>query len=585
VALRPTLLLTPDAAGRLTVPAGASVLLPAACYVEEPPAPSAGLAYLGDIWSAPGRGRELARRSAELSHVLARAMTEVITGGPDPHALPLTLDYATHFVEAVLERLARLADAGGGDEVRLSPARLRHALERPGTGRQFKAAQKKQSFQWMLLRLAAGADDELVWSQPSLPSRLAARGRRALWLRRSPPPGSGDLYGARLGRGEATLRALGVAILDVPDLVQPFVVRRRSDVRRRLAGLLSEILGPSFRDFGAPARGLGQVADLFAEMLPPTRLESRAENEARYARYFDRHPVRAFVTATGHGKLDPALFFMAECHRRGRPTVVIQHGGQYGYDDKLPSFFTMDLGLPSIFVSWGWTRFPGPYDPALQKARIVPLPEPRLSELRLRAAARVRPAGPPTLLVPLSKFRTLDNRVGGNATDGVVAELRRGVQETIEALRPEFERFIVTYRSGSFETDPLRPYLAGLPAGTVELLDSRQAPASSLLARAHAVLWDVTATGLFETVTGDVPTVALFRRGRWAAEAAWAETLMREAGIAAYDGAEAAASLRRFVGRPEEWERARAHVQPVLDAFARADDDYRARWKDFLESL
>ena len=584
MALRPTVLLTPDAAGRLIVPEGVSALLPAACYVEQPPAAATGLRYLGDIWSAPGRGRELARRSAELSHVLARGMTEVITGGPDPHALPLTLDYATHFVEAVLERLARLADAGGG-ELRLSPPGLRHELERPGTGRQFKAAQKKQSFQWMLLRLAAGADDEVSWREPSLPARLAARWRRALWMRRAPAPEAGDLYGTRLGRGEAALRGLGLPILDVPDLVQPFVAHRRRDARRRLAGLFSEVLGPSFRDLGASARGLGQVADVFAEMLPPTRLESRAENEARYARYFDRNPVRAFVTATGHGKLDPALFFMAECQRRGRPTVVIQHGGQYGYDDKLPSFFTMDQGLPSIFVSWGWTRFPGPYDPALQKAHIVPMPEPRLSELRLRAQARVRPTGPPTLLVPLSKFRTLDNRVGGNATDGVVAELRRGVQETIEALRPDFERFVVTYRSASFETDPLRPYLAGLPTGTVELLDSRQAPASSLLARAHAVLWDVTATGLFETVTGDVPTVALFRRGRWAEEAAWAETLMREAGIAAYDGAEAAASLRRFVSRPSEWDAARTQVQPVLDAFARADDDYRARWKAFLESL
>jgi hypothetical protein len=581
----PRILVTPDAEGRLRPPAAGAATVPASAYLEAPlGAAEQAVDWLPDVWRDDRRSQELAHRAAALSFRLSDALEEEIGGRADPTLRPLTLDIANFFVEVALERMLRLGDAGWQGGASLAPESIAYSIDRIDAGIDFKQAQKRQSFQWLVLRLLADADDRIEWRTGPPLQRLRRRFseiRHGLAERRTPP--SAGLYGAHL-RGYAALFAeLGFPVASVPNLVQKTALHRDERTRARIAERIAAELRPVLRDFGLPDAGLPRLARFFAAALPTSRVELRAANRRRYERWFDRHEVKAFATETGQAKYDPNMFFAAECNCRGLPTVVIQHGGQYGYDARIAGFFTIDVGLPTHFVSWGWSEYPGGYDRSLQRATIVPLPNPTMS--RLTSAPRLRAPGPRTLLVPLSKFRTLDNRIGGNATDGNVRQLRAFVAAVVDRVEDRFERIILTHRARDFDTDILSDWLRRRGRGGVEVLPSREAPVRKLLDSTDAVLWDVTATGLFETLTADVPTVALFRRGRWAAEATWAERLLAEHGVAAYDAEGASASLGAFLDEPGRWQRAREALQPVLDRYARGTEDYRERWRDFLNRL
>ncbi len=560
------------------------MLFPAAAYLEgEIPN---GVSWLGDIWADVARATRVAAEASRLAFALAREMLAVLDGTVDDTQLPLTLDLANFFVEQTLERALRLQDADWDDGWQIWPASVTFDLPRCDSGGRFKVLQKSQSYQWLILRRLAGAPDRLQWESTGVLKRLRQRLSVARSSRRiSAPPQQPTIFGAHLRDYLRFFRALDLPLDEVPNLTQPYALR----VDRRRRGMLAEVITKHLRDglqsLNLPVGDVSACGSLFANLVPTSRLENLGENRSRYAKWFDRGQVLGFITETGQGRYDPNVFFWAECNLRGLPSVVIQHGGQYGYDDKIPGFFTLDAGLPTHFVSWGWQRYSSIYDPNLQRAKVVPLPVPRLSQLLERNRKEDAPSGAKTLVVPLSKFRTLDNRVGGNSTDGTVLDLRRFVANVINAVHAEFDRIIVTHRSGNFAADALNRFLSPSAAERIEVMPSKDAPLPSLLSQATAVLWDVSATGMFETLIADIPTVVLMRRGRWARDAAWAEQLVTKAGVGVYDAMAAVASLRRFVTARDEWQAARSQVQSVLDTYATTHVEYKERWRDFLQVL
>ncbi|MCL4818324.1 MAG: hypothetical protein KJ067_04255 [Vicinamibacteria bacterium] len=584
MAAAPRAWITPGSDGRLAPPPH-PVLLPAAAWLEgEAPA---GLQFLGDVYADGERSRRLSRQAVGACHALAREALAVL--GADEAALPLTLDACSWFVEAGLDRMLRLAEARSvGGELPLSPTAVDWRFRHVRSGRELKRLQKPQAFQWLLLRLCAGASDAPSWTGPGALARRVERLQHRLWLRRVEAAARaaavpGQWHGARLGRAEALVRRLVPGLRDLPELAQARVARRDTRRRAELAACFEAALGPLRDELRLFGPGLPRLARLFAEAFPESRLEAREENEARFARYFDAARPRGYLTATGQGRYDACVYFFAECRRRGLPSVVIQHGGQYGYEDRIPGFYTLDLGLPSHFASWGFAQAPRLFDGLPLPARIVPLPEPKLSEAP--AANRTPPPGPPTVLVPLSKLRTLDNRIGGNAADGAVARLRGAAAAVIRGFVARGGRAIVSYRSAGFDRDPLARVLTALPAEQVEVHDARQAPASRLMAAAHAVFWDVTATGMWETLRAGVPTVALLESGRWAADAVEAAGTLRAAGVVAATGEEACESLWRFAAEPGRFGAALDAARPALDAWALAAPDCEARWREFLDGL
>lgn len=581
-------LVTPDPDGRVDFPADSDALFGASAYFERKIDQSI-IRWLPDIWADRERGMRVALESAEASAELARRILVEMDGEAEDARIPLVLDVAINFVELVLERMLRLATAGWSPAAaRVLPSSSIYRLRRIRLGHEYHTAYSKQPLQWLMLRLLAQSDDRVEWVEDSWQMRVRDGFSReqSWWRLRRRGSTSPALYGGQLAAFGPFIKESGFRVQRVPDLLQAYCWRRNKRLRARLADMIGEVLSPLFKSHGVGAAGLPRLADLLSEMLPVTRIEARDRNIARYRHWFDRHAVAGFITATGMAFHDQNVFFMAECRRRAIPTVVIQHGGQYGYDARIPTYFSRDMCTPSHFVSWGWREFPGGYRSTLPTAKIVPLPNPVLSELRVRGATARRPENPRTLLVPLSKLRTLDPRIGGNATDGYLPAMRRFVIDAITSLAADFPRIVITYRSRNFtETDPVAAWAERAGIRGLVIRPAQQAPVRAWLDKVHAVLWDTAATGFLETLAFGLPTVALLPRDRWATEARWAEDLLAQCGVAVYDSPTAVESVRRFVGNEASWAEARMAVRPVLDAYGLATDDYRDQWRRFLNQL
>jgi hypothetical protein len=547
--------------------------------------------WLDDIWREREVSLAIAPRSALFSNALSAQMQRELDGHDDPSAVVLTLDIAINIIEQSIERMMRLRTAHWSlEHTTMAPRHQVYRLVEHHTGEDYYNRHSDQPFQWCVLRLLAGMNDRIEWTRPALGTRvrgalLAIRRRNR---RQMDPEGQAIIHGGQLrGATQKVIADAGYRIISPPSLVRPYSVFRKTKLRRRLAGLIEANLRELAMALDVPTDGLGAASAFWSDAVPTTRIETRAENRAAYASWFNRNSVSGFITETGMQYLDPNIFFISECHRRGVPSVVIQHGGQYGYDVQIPLFYVRDLGITSLFASWGWSRMPARYDRSVQRARIVPVPNPQLSQLRMagRALRPPRRDGKPTLLVPVSKSRTLDPRIGGNATDGNLRVMRRFVTDVLARIGHRFGKIIITHRMGDFESDPISAWLKtpeGRTLAAVEVLRSQDAPASKLYPAVDMVLWDTTATGLLESLHFNVPTVALFQPDRWAGDAAPDRDMLLACGIGCCDPVGAATAIEGFLDDSDRWSAARARVQPFLDTYALARDDYAECWRHFL---
>jgi hypothetical protein len=570
-------IVTPDATAALPRDAVRGVI-PVAAYVEAELPP--GVRTIPDIYSDTARMVAVLRQIVECSRRAGDAINQIADGSGDKSLAPLAYDLTCHLAAIVADRALRLTAAGhdGGDFTCI-PGRIDYGAPWLGRGDDWRAWQKDQAYHWMILRAMAGAADGLDPAMPAFLRRLRVTAGKWRQDRAAMARGGDGFHACYLARHEKVLEATGFPLQAVPSMVLDHGLRRNVVARRRIADATAAAFEPLMEVCGQPASRARSAGMLMGRFYPDSRLECRGRNRDVYAAYFDRWRVDGMVTATGQAWHDNAAYFWVECNRRDLPTVVIQHGGQYGYDDKQPGFFALDQTLPTHFASWGWTHYSGIFEGISRRAEIVPLPDPRLSAMI--DGPRPENERESLLLVPLSKFRSLELRFGSIASDGSLVALRQTTADVICRAAAHFDKIVVTYRGAEFGNDPLGPMLAEM-GDRVEIVSSREKPASELFRRAAAVFWDVTATGPFESLTYGLPTAVLMRRNRWAADARWAEDLFVDSGIGAYDAAAAADSLIRFARDPAAWATARARVQPALDAYALADPAWREKWTAFL---
>lgn len=579
-AAQPTTLLTPDDAGLVSCGETAGTAF-GACFYAEGWLPE-NTPTLQPFWHDDRFSQETSVVAATRAHALAHALQTSLDGQEDEASLCLFLDLADLIVEIGTERMIRLSQFGGIPE-RVQPDQLSYEMRLPVSGTDLKTLQKSQAFQWQCLRALAGADDKITFTRDRADLRL--RHRVHTWRTRRRAEGSANrrgslLFGANL-RGYAELFCeLGYSVSAPPNLVRRPAMRRDHRARQRVAELIGATLSEVASENGIAPAALDRYATLWAAVFPETRVETRVRTRDAYRRWFDRNDVAGFLTETGQARYDANMFFASECVRRGIPTGVIQHGGLYGFDALIPGYFVCDLGWSDYFFSWGWKEFAGGYPATLQRARIMPMPNPKLS--RLAEKSGWSSDRPRTLLVPLSKFRTLDNRLGGNATDCHLESSRSWTWEVIRATSGDFDKIIITYRAKSFESDLIARWLAESRIANVEILPASEAPASDLIRQVYAVVWDVSASGFLETLHAGVPTVVRVPRGRWAVD--WADALMRENGIAVETAAEAQTALRSLLDRPDIWPSTLERVRPFLDGFARVEPGFRDAWRGALKS-
>lgn len=576
------LLVTPDDRGAL--PSGESgAVLPAATWVES--ALPERLDTIGDIYGDSARTLEIAREIVSVGRTLGDAVNEIAGPSAGDAYAPLSYNIVYQILAVAADRAMRLAAAGfDPGSTRLMPERIDYGAVAAGSGDDLRTLHKTQLFQWLILRVLAGAPDAFDVATGTLPRWLRVRAGRWRQDRMAVARGRDGLHGTHLRHVRKSLDEAGLAYRQVPNLVLANARRRDGRRRRKIVDATASCSASLW-----PLCGLGgdagyRLGRLLGTLFPESRLECRDRNLDAYRSYFDRWNVSGLVTATGHAWNDAAAFFWVHCNLRNLSTVIVQHGGQYAYDDKQPQFFALDQTLPSHFVSWGWTDHYSAYADLGRRARIVPLPDPRLSGMRDGYDQSKRP-DERVLLVPLSKFRTLEVRFGSIACDGRLNRLRETTADVISRVAGAFDRIIITHRGEDFARDPLANRVAALDPKRVEVHHARDMPASRLMPRASAVFWDVTATGPFESLTYGIPTVVLMREGRWARDAKWAEEALVTAGIGAYSAEQAAANLTRFARDTDAWATARKLAMPVLDAYARSSDGWKGEWNEFFSEV
>jgi hypothetical protein len=560
-------------------------VFPASAYVEDPNAITS-LRTIENIWRDPELNLSLANQISELSFTISEKIVQEIIGEGHTTVAPLLLDYSVRMVSMACERLLRWKKLDNQIEgIQFAPREMIWEIPTIFTGTNFRSLQKTQNYHWHHLRLAIGAPDHIAWKEFGLRKRL----HHYLSVKRSIAKQSdlanGMIYYDQLGRSSDVVMSLDLPFSPIPNLVQRIALKRNQTIRRLIKKIFYSELDTLWTKFDGPRSGLNSLAQLFADALPESRLEQLLPNLNRYDAFVEKTNARGVITAIGHAYHDHVLYFIVACNRKSRPSIILQHGGQYGYDNKMPHFFANEVCIVSHYISWGWKQYPDGYNQDRISAKIIPLPEPRLSEIVERGRLEYKPSKEAILLIPLSKMRTLDHRFGGIATDGHIADLRQFTAEVIKLVQSKFDRVIVTYRDGIFEQDPLYEMLQSWQPDRVQVMSSKEAPASTLFPSATAVLWDVTATGPFESILYGLPTVVLMREGRWAKNAGWAENLMFKSGIGVLTPEKAAQSLIQFSKDRTAWNVARENIQLVLESYALTSPNYREQWETTITNI
>ena len=572
-------LITPDEQGYISLPAGAKGVIPVANYVENSIS-NDNIKTIHDITGDMDFHGRATFLSVKESHALSRRIADEVAPSIDG-VTPLINDIVAPFIDAFIDRCVRISEVYAVTKQWICyPPHYEMALETLFNGKDYKKAYKTQQFNWMLMRKTANAVDSIVIGRPQLVSSLRNRYRDKRSWRSAIDSGGDGIHAAFLSQYDSFIRNLGLPIQSVPAMCSSNPILLDKKKRQKIFDLAETSLSAIIEslDLNVPRQASPNVARLLADIFPHSRLECLRVNTERYEKYFDRWKPSLLLTALGHARQDAFLYFLCEAHRRSIPTAILQHGGRYGYDPTAPHFFGADLCLPDLFLSWGWEIPPGNYPINLQRARVVPVPDPKLSKLSQHKWRQ--PTNLKTLLIPLSKFRTLTFGLGSVAHDGNLGAIRTSVVKILKNVSADFDRIQVTCRGGQKESDPLWKIFQY--EKKIEWLDAKQYPASKAMYEASVVLWDVATTGLFETLAAGVPCVVLLSPKNWSKQSRWAYDMLIEAGIGSETDGSAIASVRRFLLDPVSWQDARANVEPVCLSFGRVSADVESIWRKLL---
>jgi hypothetical protein len=236
-------------------------------------------------------------------------------------------------------------------------------------------------------------------------------------------------------------------------------------------------------------------------------------------------------------------------------------------------------------VSSGWTEVPQMFKDFESPARIVPLPDPYLSDLAQTVPAKRRQTPTRTLLVPLQKVQTLSDSLGQAVRDDNVEAIRRNTAEVLRLCAPHFERIVVTYRTRPFEDDPIHGFLDPAVGAKMDVRYFRDAPARQFFPEASAVFWDVPSTGLLESLACGIPTVTLLDPVRHGLDDPSAERLLMDTGVGALDAKSAADTLHSFSADAEHWGKTATQLGPFVSRFGRVSADWDKVWREFISEL
>lgn len=338
-------------------------------------------------------------------------------------------------------------------------------------------------------------------------------------------------------------------------------------------------------------------AGFLAQAYPSSLLEAAADNLEECKKVLRPFAPAPFLVSEVN-TLEPTCM-IAAARSLAMPVVGCQHGGHYGYLDLEENPYPMEIefGYYDCLVTWGWEELPA--SEACRNLRLVPLPNPWLSERRRywRYA--------------LSKNQSdckkpFDLLLLSNKTFRFPPSPSWAAMSRPDHAR-EFSRLLVNLAQACATAGvrllhkPYNRATASLLISTLAAMErvggdcyralpvDQKGLSPQLLKQCNAVLWDQPGTGLLECLASGIPTLALWPR-TCNREAPWAGGLLaalEETGVLHRSPESLLAAYARLRPDPAGWlrEPAREHA---IAAFCRraawASDDWPERWRAFLSS-
>jgi hypothetical protein len=433
-----------------------------------------------------------------------------------------------------------------------------------------------------------------------LARRLLGLARRALGRRRTRPL----LPALSMGYATQALQYAGFYeewIVNIQRRARVGPAAPDPGLRRELGRAVARCR-PAVEDFlrGAgvaadPAAAAEALAGFVADATPAAFLEAVPANIAACREVLAPLGSRPLLVGEA-GTLEPT-FMMAAARTLGLSVIGFQHGGHYGLMDDHTWALETEYSYYDRFVTWGWDQMPD--WPTCRAVEAVALPNPWLSERRRywrRALPRPDAGGASydLLLMPNLLYRFPPAPSGGAVARGdclapysrlLLAFVKEASAAGVRVLHKPYNRLTVDF------LPRLHRRLAEEGGENYRRLDrTDKGLHPELLRQCRAVVWDQAGDGLLECLACDIPAWALWPRV-YSRESQAARALvagLEAAGIIHREPAAVISAYRSFRADPRAWGRDPARAEAVrrfLRAHAWVEEDWAARWKDFLAGL
>ena len=341
-----------------------------------------------------------------------------------------------------------------------------------------------------------------------------------------------------------------------------------------------ERLGVSFPAFFADYVPLN-----FLEGLEPNldgALKSRKKSKIR-------HLIGADITT------DESYFLAAATKMLGGQVVGVQHGGHYGYIEKMSLMAEFEYALYDTLITWGWTAF----DADLPSTKALPLPSPRLSSNPIKFSLVTQQMSEENLnkidgLLMTNLLRRFTHiSTCGQIRSDFLTEALAAQQRLVKGLvRAGIRVDHKPYNQGAVDFVPEHfAELVRIGGEHYRLLESKQKGLSpALLKDYRVVLWDQIGTGTLDCFVSGIPTMIHWERiySRESAEAHPFIAELESVGVVHSSVDSLVREMSHLLADPCAWmqdDRRKAAIARFCNRFARTDRRWPALWRQALRAL
>ena len=525
--------------------------------------------------------------STKISTNISKRISLLICKSDDENYLPIYLDTIRFFIEIFLTKLSIVNEIDNNLDI--YPKINKYKFLRSENNRTIakRLGYLNQDFQWAVLRILMGAKDQIIIEDEKI--NFTKKIRSLLYqnynhlknfiIRNS----DSILMGPNLKRLEC-LFDLNISLLKENNLlIHRFRYKRCKIERRKVRNIINDELCSNINSKYRLDNPILIYSEIVANLLSTSIIEDGKNNLNIYRRFIDKNNFTAYLSIGSYLKdYIHSNFMTAACKISGVPVMTVQHSGLIGYEKSMPKFYTTDMLMSDIYLSAGWKIYPREFPNNKIKTKIIPLPNPYLSELKKIGLNHNYIKKYKKILIPISKFVVLDEKIGSNSSHNNVEHLRELIIKFISRIENYFDKIIIVYRGDNFEFDPLNNIIKS-NSNKFEFLSNTNIKPVDLFSKVDLVAWDVVSTGFIESLAYGIPTIAFSDQKRWSStyyhlyEELVSNNILHEKVKSASD------NTLLFAKDHTAWTLKQKKVNNFLDNFVYTDLEWAEKWREFLK--